>query len=337
MSWKISNKLQINNLKLRSEAKSASGGIIENCKLKSIRQSFGDTLYRLAKTNPSLYVVDADLKSSLFLTKFAQKFPKRFIECGVAENNAASVAAGLAKTGKTVFLSSFSCFSPAINWAVIKQSICYNHANVKIIGSHSGLMSGDLGATHQMLEDVALMRSLPNMQVFAPIDALETEKIITTVSRSPLPAYIRLVRPPSPLVFDRKLPFTIGKSHLLKSGSDLTVLGYGPILSNFLNFKFLNYKFEIVNCSSLKPLDPETILKSVKKTGRVLVLEDHQKSGGLGEAVASLLLSSDLHPKFAHLAVDNRFGQSAKDYNDLYDHYGLGSADIQTAINKLMK
>ena len=311
--------------------------IIENCKLKSIRQSFGDTLSRLAQTNSSLYVVDADLKSSLFLTKFAQKFPKRFIECGVAENNAAGLAAGLAKTGKTVFLCSFSCFSPAINWAVIKQSICYNHANVKIIGSHSGLMSGDLGATHQMLEDVALMRSLPNMQVFAPIDALETEKIITTVSRSPLPAYIRLVRPSSPLVFDRKLPFTIGKSHLLKSGSDLTILGYGPLLAEVLQLKIENFKLEILNCSSIKPLDSETILKSVSKTGRLLVLEDHQKSGGLGEAVASLLLSSDLHPKFAHLAVDNRFGQSAKDYHDLYAHYGLAPTDLVSAINQLIK
>jgi transketolase len=301
---------------------------------KSIREAFGDTLVKLAIRNPKIYVVNADLKTSLHLGKFSKKFPKRFIECGVAENNAAGVAAGLAHSGKTVFLTSFACFSPAINWAVIKQSICYNHADVKIIGSHAGLLSTDLGATHQMLEDVALMRSLPNMQVFAPLDATETEKIIAVASQSHLPAYIRLVRPATPFVYDSKIPFTIGKSHVLKKGSDLTVLGYGPILFQVLDLNHFN--LEIINCSSIKPLDAETIIRSLNKTGRCLVLEDHQKNGGLGEAIAALILSSGLSVKFIHLAVDNRFGQSAKGYNELYSHYGLSSADISNAVNQLL-
>lgn len=311
---------------------------IVNCKLDSasIRQAFGDTLLRLAKTNRNLFVVDADLKSSLHLQKFASRYPSRFIECGVAENNAAAVAAGLAKTGKTVFLTSFACFSPAINWAVIKQSICYNHANVKIIGSHAGLLSADLGATHQMLEDVALMRSLPNMEVFAPLDAIETGKIVAAVARSPLPAYIRLVRPVTPVIYPAKLGFTIGRSQILCSGSDVTVLGYGPILSSVLNLKIESCKLEIINCSSLKPLDSATIIKSIKKTGRCLVVEDHQINGGLGEAVARLLLSSSLHPKFTHLAVNDRFGQSAANWQQLYDHYGLNSGSIVEALAKLM-
>jgi transketolase len=300
----------------------------------SIRQAFGDTLFKLANRNPNIYVVNADLKTSLHLGKFAKKFPKRFIECGVAENNAAGVAAGLAHSGKTVFLTSFACFSPAINWAVIKQSICYNHADVKIIGSHAGLLSTDLGATHQMLEDVALMRSLPNMHVFAPLDAIETAKIVTVSSQSHLPAYIRLVRPDSSSAYDSKLTFTIGKSHLLKKGSDLTILGYGPILLQVLKLNNLN--LEIINCSSVKPLDSETIIHSLQKTGRCLVIEDHQKNGGLGEAVAALILSSGLSVKFIHLAVDNRFGQSAKDYNELYKHYGLGLSDIANAVNQLL-
>lgn len=313
---------------------------LKNPKIASIRQAFGETICKLAKTNKNLYVVSIDLKSSLFLNKFASQYPHRFIECGVAESNAAGIAAGLAKTSKTVFLCSFACFSPGLNWAVIKQSICYNHANVKVIGSHAGLMSADLGATHQMLEDVAIMRSLPNMQVFAPIDALETEKIITTISQSPLPAYVRLVRPETPVIFNPKLAFTVGHSHVLLRGNKFTVLGYGPILCSVLKMLRSEAKpasgGEIINCSSIKPLDSETILKSITKTHRLLVVEDHQKNGGLGESVASLLLANSLSPRFIHLAVDNRFGQSAKDYNELYDHYGLGLSDIHSAIIKLM-
>ncbi|RLC34583.1 transketolase family protein [Candidatus Shapirobacteria bacterium] len=307
-------------------------------KLASIRQAFGDTLTALASKNKNIFVVSVDLKSSLKLTKFAQKFPHRFIEAGVAENNATGVAAGLAKTGKTVFVASFSCFSPAINWAVIKQSICYNHANVKIVGSHAGLMSGALGATHQMLEDIALMRVLPNMEVFSPADATETAKITTAISHSRRPAYLRLVRPDTPLFFPPKLSFTIGKSHILQLGQDLTIIGHGPILDTALQaqVKLKNkLSLEIINASSIKPLDQKTILHSLKKTGKLIVVEDHQKIGGLGEAIAHLLLESNLSVPFIHLAVDNQFGQSAKDYSKLYQHYDLDLDSLLRAIKKL--
>ena len=310
-----------------------------------MRQVFGQTLLNLAKTNKKIYVVDAGLKTSLGLLKFASWYRRHFIECGVAEANATGVAAGLAKTGKTVFLTSFSCFSPAINWAVIKQSICLNQANVKIIGSHSGLLSGDLGATHQMLEDIALTQALPNLQVFAPIDALETEKMITTLVHSPLPAYIRLVRPSTPQVFSPKLNFTIGKSHLLHRGSNVTIVGYGPILIQALEAQQkLNQKYgkkapqlDIINCSSIKPLDFLTIRASLKVTNRLIVIEDHQKNGGLGQTIAANLLSSRLYPRFIHLAVDNQFGQSAKNSQTLYNHYGIGIRQLLIAIQKIIK
>lgn len=311
--------------------------------LNSIRATFGQTLTKLAQTNEDIYVVDADLKSALELNEFAKKFPKRFIECGVAESNAAGVAAGLAETGKTVFLVSFSCFSPAINWNVIKQSICYNQSNVKIVGSHSGLMSTTLGATHQMLEDIALMRSLPEMEVFSPLDSIETEKIVKVLSRSRHPAYLRLVRPQTPDIFDQKLAFTIGKSHILKKGKDITVVGHGPILYQAfqsqakLNLDKPYISLEIINCSSIKPLDSQTILKSVKKTGRLICLEDHQQQGGLGEAVASLILSSGIKCKFIHLAVNDSFGRSAKTYEKLYDYYGIGINDLILAAKKIIK
>jgi transketolase len=197
------------------------------------------------------------------------------------------------------------------------------------------LGSGDLGATHQMLEDIALARCLPGLQVFAPLDATETEKIITTVSRSHLPCYIRLVRQSTANLFDPKKSFTIGKSHLLRAGKDVTILGYGPLLAETLKIKNFKLKIEVINCSSLKPLDEETILKSLKKTGRCLCLEDHQKIGGLGEAISHLIATSGIKVKFAHLGVDNSFGQSG-DPKLLYQHYGLSLPDIEKSIINLL-
>jgi len=307
-----------------------------------MRQAFGQTIDQLAKNNPNLYVVSMDLKSSLFLSDFATHFPSRFIECGIAEANAAAVAAGLAKSGKTVFLCSFACFSPAINWAVIRQSICYNNLDVKIVGSHAGLMTGELGATHQMLEDIALMSTLPNMEVFAPLDALETKKITAVISKSHRPAYLRLVRPSTPIISNPKNSFTIGKSNILKKGKDVTIIGYGPILyqafeaQSVLQNQKPNISLEIINCSSIKPLDFSTILKSVKKTKRLICIEDHQKNGGLGQMVASLFLSSTIKPKFIHLAVDNQFGRSAKDIYKLYNYYGIGKNSLLATIKKIL-
>jgi len=308
----------------------------KNIDTKSIRQAFSQSLFDLAVKNPNLYVVDIGLRPSLYLDKFALRFKSRFIECGIAESNAAAVAAGLAASGKTVFLTSFACFSPALNWAVIKQSICYNQKNVKIVGSHAGLMSADLGATHQMLEDVALMRTLPNMEVFAPLDAVEMAKMLPIIARSPRPSYLRLPRLSTPTVFPKNLSFTIGKSHLLATGKDVTVLGYGPILTQLFVPDFQKYSLDIINCSSIKPLDTDTILKSVKKTGRCLVIEDHQKNGGLGEAVSSLILSLGIKCKFVHLAITDSFGQSALNYFDLYHHYGLSPLAILEALKSLL-
>ncbi len=306
-------------------------------KLYSQRKAFGSTLTRLARTNKNIYIVDADLKSALYLSDFAKKYPKRFIEAGVAENNAAGIAAGLARSGKTVFLVSFACFSPAINWAVIKQSVCYQNLNIKIIGSHAGLASGALGATHQMLEDIALTSCLPNMDVFSPADAIETEKIIKTIARSRKSAYVRVVRPDTPVFFPKKQSFTIGKSHKLTSGKKITVLFHGPIghLAYDLAKSDKKLSLEVINCSSLKPLDSKTILKSVKKTKKLIVLEDHQKIGGLGQMVAHLLLENNISSKFIHLAVDDQFGQSGHDYLELYNHYGIGSKQLKLAIKKL--
>jgi transketolase len=313
-----------------------------NFSIQSIRQAFGLTLDQLAKNNQNIYVVSMDLKSSLYLSDFATHYPARFIECGIAESNAAGVAAGLAKSGKTVFLCSFACFSPAINWAVVRQSICYNNLDVKIVGSHAGLMTAELGATHQSLEDIALMTSLPNMEVFAPLDAIETQKITSVLAKSRRPAYLRLVRPSTPIINTTRVTFTIGKSSVLKKGKDITVIGYGPILcqafeaQSILQNQKPNISLEIINCSSIKPVDFSTILKSVKKTKRLICVEDHQQNGGLGQVIASNFLSSKIHPKFIHLAANNQFGRSAKDYQQLYNYYGISTNNLLTAIKKIL-
>ncbi len=306
----------------------------QNPNLHSIRQAFADTVTKLAGKNPNLYVVSMDLKSSVCLTKFANKFHSRFIECGVAENNAAGIASGLAKSGKTVFLVSYACFSPGINWATIRQSVCYNNLPVKIIGSHGGLLTGELGASHQMLEDLALTRCLPNMEVFSPIDAVETSKLITTIANSPQPSYVRLVRPSTPVVFNSKLSFTIGQSHILKSGTDISVFGFGPTLISALDIN--NPSLEVINCSSIKPLDHKTIINSVTKTKRCLVIEDHQQNGGLGEAISHLLLSNNIQCRFIHLAIDNQFGQSARNFQTLLHHYHLDLDALKLAIKKIL-
>jgi len=299
-----------------------------------MRLSFSEALLKLAANDPNLYVISVGLRPSVMLDRFSTRFKARFIECGVAENNAAGIAAGLSKSGKNVFLCTYSCFSPGINLATIKQSICLNNLPVKIIGYHAGLLTGELGASHQMLEDIALMRSLPKMEVFAPIDAVETYKMAKVLAKSSRPAYLRLVRPSTPVVYPGRLGFTIGKSPVLQSGKDITVLGYGPVLAQV--FSIVTKKsLEIINCSSLKPLDESTILKSVKKTSRLLVVEDHQQNGGLGEAVAALILKSSLKCRFAHLAVKNLFGQSARDPYDLYRLHGLSPVNILDTINKL--
>jgi transketolase len=300
----------------------------------SLRTTFGETLLELAKTNPLLYVVDIGLYPSLNLVGFKKRYPTRFIQAGISEANAAAVAAGLAKTGKTVFLTSFACFSPALNWGVIRQSICYNQANVKIIGSHAGLASGDLGATHQMLEDIALTKTLPHLQVFVPADALETKAILKVIAQSNLPSYLRLPRPSSPLVTKPATVFTIGRSRLLRTGTQLTIISYGTMVSALTTLKSLSY--DLINCSSIKPLDSNLILASVAKTGRCLVVEDHQLLGGLGETIAALLLENGLAPRFKCLGVDNQFGRSSHELTPLYDHYSLGPDSINTTITNLI-
>jgi len=289
-------------------------------KLRSTRDGFGKTLLKLAAKELRIVVVSVDLASSMRVKEFAERYPQRFFEVGVAEQNAAGIAAGLSLENKIVFLVSFACFSPGLNWGQVRQSICLNNANVKIIGGHGGLATGVDGATHQALEDIALMRVLPRMKVFVPLDYNQTRRITETVVREKGPCYIRLTRPDT-VVWDDH-PFKMGEVEILKRGSKLTLIGCGPVLAEtIVRFKKELGGVEVINCPTIKPLDAKRILVSIRKTKRAVTIEDHQKDGGLGSAVAELLVENKARVRLLRFGVENKFGESARDFHQLWERY----------------
>ena len=308
--------------------------------LKSTRSGFGAAITELGKTNKNVVVVSADLASSVKVTDFAKNHPERFFECGVAENNMAGIAAGLALQGKIAFACSFAVFSPYINWAVIRQSICMNKANVKIASTHAGIITGPDGATHQALEDLALMQVLPEMTVVVPADYDQAYAATLEAAEIDGPVYLRLARPDTEQFKKFKSlkveKFKIRKAQILKEGKDLTLISCGPIIFEAIKAIRENDKssIELINCHTLKPLDEKTILKSVKKTKKVLTLEDHQIFGGLGTAIAQLL--SQKYPvPIKMMGIKDRFGESARSGDELVEKFGLDAKAILKEIKKL--
>lgn len=305
--------------------------------IKSTRDAYGEALLELAKVNKNIVVVSADLAESTRIHNFAKKYPRRFIEVGVAEQNMMGVAAGLALSGKTVFASSFAAFSPSCNWDQLRISVCYSNANVKIVSTHAGLAVGADGASHQALEDIAITRCLPNLIVIAPVDFNETKKAIKAIAKIKTPVYVRLTRQSSP-VFDPK-PFVIGKANVLQIGNDITLIGCGPILAEaFKASKELKRRkifLEIINCHTIKPLDSQTILKSVKKTGKLITLEEHQVAGGLGSAISEMLSQKYPVPT-KMIGVQDTFGESGKP-EELWKKYKLDKNQIVKNILQMLK
>jgi transketolase len=303
--------------------------------LKSTRDGFGEALLALGKSRENIYVIDADLKESLRVSAFAQKYPDRFIECGVAEQNMIGVAAGLALTGKTVFATSFASFSPAISWNSIRIAVCYSKANVKIIGSHAGLATGMDGASHQALEDIALMRVLPNMTILVPADCKQARELTKLAAEYIGPVYLRLARPETEEIRARgqeSKRVKVGGSEILRKGNKLTIIGCGIIFGEVMKAAE-KLDAEVINCYSVKPIDEKTILESAKKTGRVVAIEDHSVIGGLGGAITELL-SEKMSMPILRLGVNDVFGESARDYLELWKKHGLTSGKIIERINK---
>ncbi|HPN67486.1 MAG TPA: transketolase C-terminal domain-containing protein [bacterium] len=305
-------------------------------KYNSTRNGCGDALLELGKINQDVVVLTADLTESTRVNKFAKDFPDRFFNCGVAEQNMMSIAAGLAVENKIPFISSYAVFSPGRNWDQLRVNVCYNNANVKIAGHHTGLTVGADGATHQALEDIAIVKVLPNICVLSPLDYHEAYQATIAAANFNGPVYLRFTREESPIVTSQTKAFQIGQAHILKSGRDITLIGTGPILVNGLIAAYEVEKqgisVEVINLSTIKPLDQAAILKSIRKTKKVITLEEHQIAGGLGGSICELL--SEQHPvHVTRLGIDDTFGESGSP-QELIKKYHLDSRSIYQQIIK---
>ncbi len=305
---------------------------------KPTREGFGEGLYLAGKENPRVVALAADLSDSIKMTRFKREFPERFFQAGVAEANMVGVAAGLTIGGWIPFAGSFVNFISGRVYDQIRQSVAYSNKNVKLAGSHMGLTLGEDGATHQNLEDLALMRTLPNMTVLSPCDATQTRQATLAAARHSGPVYIRFGRPKWPVFIPEEMPFEIGKAQVLKSGNDVTLIATGHMVWHALLAAEMLEKrgidAEVINMHTIKPLDREAVLQSVRKTGAAVTAEEHQKAGGLGGAVAEVLGEEQPVP-MARVGVNDRFGESGKP-EELMRKYGLMPEDIVQAALRVL-
>lgn len=324
---------------------------------ESLRYKFGDALFDEILNQDNVVVIFADLSSAIGLNDIPGRLGhndlgksvrhttrefNRFIEVGVAEQNLVGVASGLAHMGQIPFTVSYAAFSPGRNWEQIRTSICLNNQPVKIVGSHAGLNVGPDGASHQMLEDIALMQVLPNMVVLSPGDAIEAKKMVKLMINDPRPNYIRLPRASLPTFSTPDDPLEIGKAYLVRQDDNamVTIISTGSMTSNALLASGQLFKqgiaCEVVHVPTIKPLDKETILSSCGRTKITVTIEEHQINSGLGSSIASLILSSDVRPtKFKMIGVNDQFGQSGT-MDELWRHYGLDVDSITNSIRHLL-
>ena len=300
------------------------------------RDGFGNALTKLGE-DKRIVVLDADLSESTRSKKFKDLYPDRFFNIGISEQDMIGTAAGLAISGKIPFACTFAVFATGRVYDQIRVSVAYSNANVKIIGTHAGLLTGEDGASHQALEDVALMRALPNMTIIQPADALETEKAVKAIIKHEGPVYLRLGRAKIPTITSENQEFEIGKGTILKEGSDITIIASGIMVHKALEAAELleqeNIKAKVINIHTLKPIDKELIINSAKQTKAIITVEDHSVIGGLGSAVAEVL--SENHPtKLKRIGVQDKFGESG-DSNELYKKYNMDIEDIVKAAKEL--
>jgi transketolase len=308
----------------------------DNVEYEPIRAGFGRGLKAAGEANENVVALCADLTESTQMNLFRDAFPKRFIEVGIAEQNLVTVASGLARAGKIPFTSSYAAFSPGRNWEQIRTTAALNNQPVKIVGSHAGVSVGPDGATHQMLEDIALMRVLPNMVVVAPGDSIEAEKATMAIANNGKPSYIRLAREKTPIFSTPEAPFVIGRAYVLREGKDVTLLGTGALSYELLIAAKLleehGVSAEVLHVPTIKPLDESAIVQSVQKTGRVVSAEEAQIAGGFGGAVAELL-SEKLPTPLKRIGMLDRFGESGAPA-ELMDYFGLSGEKMAPVIKQ---
>lgn len=305
---------------------------------KGTRDGFGDGLYELSNTNDQVLGLCADLTGSLKMNKFKDAHPERFFQVGIAEANMISIAAGMATGGKIPFTGTFANFSTGRVYDQIRQSVAYSHKNVKICASHAGLTLGEDGATHQILEDIGMMNMLPGMTVINPCDYHQTKAATIALGSHDGPAYLRFGRPGWPMFMENE-PFKIGKAIHMNEGSDVTICATGHMVWQSLEaaraLEAEGISVDLLNIHTIKPLDNEAILKSVAKTGCIVTAEEHQRFGGLGSIVSSLLAEQAPTPQQI-VAVNDSFGESGTPAQ-LLDKYGLSVADVIQAAHTVMK
>ncbi len=305
---------------------------------RATREGFGAGLLELGRQNPDVVGLTADLMESLQMHHFQKEFPERFFQCGIAEANMMGIAAGLATAGKIPFTGTFANFSTGRVYDQIRQSIAYSHKNVKICASHAGLTLGEDGATHQILEDIGMMRMLPGMTVINTCDFNQTRAATIAIAAHHGPVYLRFGRPAWPIFTPENQKFKIGKALHLASGKDVTIFATGHLVWTSIEaakeLAEQGISCEVINIHTIKPLDEEAILDSVSKTRAVVVAEEHQRNGGLGDAIANLLVHQ-LPVPMEYVGVKDSFGESGKPL-DLLDKYGLGKKDVLWAVKDVL-
>lgn len=304
-----------------------------------IRKGFGRGLKKAGELDENVVAACADLTDSTQMSLFKEAFPKRFVEIGVAEQNLVTTGSGMAAQGKIPFVSSYAAFSPGRNWEQIRTTICLNQQPVKIVGSHAGVSVGPDGATHQMLEDIALMRVLPHMIVVAPGDSIEAEKATLALAKDKKsPAYLRLAREATPVFTTADTPFEVGKAYVYREGKDVSLIATGTMTYQaLLAAEILNEQgisAEVVHVPTIKPLDKDVIVKSVRKTKAVVTAEEGQAAGGLGGVIAELL-GDECPTPMTRVGMQDRFGESGSP-EELLVHFGLDAKSIAAAAKKLL-
>ena len=305
---------------------------------KGTRDGFGEGLVKLGETNPNVVVLTCDLTDSVRAEPFKKRFPDRFFQFGVAEQNMMSIAAGMSLTGYIPYVCTYAVFSTGRCWEQLRISVCYSNCNVKVEGSHSGLLVGPDGATHQATEDIAITRAIPNLMVVVPCDTIEAGKATIAAADIPGPVYIRIGREPVPIITTEETPFAFGKALVLREGKDVTVIACGVEVSEALlaarEMEKEGISVCVVNMHTVKPVDSETIIKLAKETGAVVSAEEHQVIGGLGSAVSDVL-SQNCPVPMEMVGIKDRFGVSGPPW-ELMKHFGLTSNEIKDAIKKVL-
>ncbi len=303
------------------------------------RDGYGHGIIEAAKKNPNVVVMCADLTESTRNLDFKKMFPDRFIQAGVHEQFLAAGGAGLALGGKIPFVTSYAMFCAGRAWEQVRTNICLNDVNAKVVGSHAGVSVGPDGATHQAIEDIAIMRAIPNMTVIYPCDAVEAAKATLAIAEFVGPCYLRLAREKSPVFTTEKTPFAIGKATVLRDGKDVAIIACGPLVHNALvaaeQLAKEGVEAMVVNSPSIKPLDEKTILAAVETCGAVVTVEEHQITGGFGGAVAEYLAKAKPTPQ-EFIGVPNKFGESGAPA-ELIEHFGMGVSHIKEAALRAMK